>query len=85
MKKRILFLTDGISDSSKLRPICNRMIEENFQINIIGFENNKNYFGKKTSVSSFQHLKEFASKNCFFTFNNFKEVEIKITDIFAAE
>ena len=84
MKKRILFLTDGISDSDKLRPICDRMIKENFQINIIGFDN-RNYSDNKTNVSSFQHLKEFASENCFFTCNNFKEVEIKINDICAAE
>lgn len=39
MNKRILFLTDGIANSSKLKPICDRMIQENFQINIVGFGN----------------------------------------------
>ena len=100
LKKRILFLTDGKSDSSKLKPISDRMVKESFQINIIGFENNYDYFGenksassfeknkktkKKTSVSSFEHLREFASENCFFTSNNFKEIEIIIKDIYAAE
>ena len=55
------------------------------------FENDEDYFGNKisnsifkslhgnkTSISSFEHLKEFASENCFFTCNNFKEVEIKM-------
>ena len=84
MKKMILFLTDGISDSSKLGPICDKMIKENFQINIIGFENNRKSFGKK-NTSSFKHLEQFASKNCFFTSDDFKEIEMKITEICAAE
>ena len=73
--KRVLFLTDGIADSSQLRPICDRMIQENFQINVVGFG----------SSNSFEHLRQFASPNCFFTSSNFKEVEEIIKNIFAAE
>ena len=86
-RQRILFLTDGIADSSKLQPICNKMTEENFQINIVGFENkDEENLGKNLSVgSSFEHLKKFASPNCFFTSENFAEVEIICKNIFAAE
>ena len=35
--------------------------------------------------SSFEHLKKFASPNCFFTSNSFKEVENLCQNIFAAE
>ena len=77
--KRILFLTDGKDFNSKLKTICDEMIKENFQINIIGFKN----AGK--DMINFEHLKEFASENCFFTSNNFKEIEIICKNIFAAE
>ena len=82
-KKRILFLTDGISSSSQLQPICNKMTQENFQINIVGFNNNpRNY---NSSSTTFEHLRKFASPNCFFTSNNFKEIEEICINIFAAE
>ena len=73
--KRILFLTDGKSDSSKLKPICDKMIDENFNLNIVGFG----------SKSYFEHLREFASENRFFTSSNFHEVEVICQKIFAAE
>ena len=73
--KRVLFFTDGEADSSQLRPICNRMIQENFQINVVGFG----------SSSNFERLRQYASPNCFFTSDNFKEVEEIIKNIFAAE
>ena len=85
--KRILFLTDGISDTSKLQPIYEKMVREGFQINIVGFENKEylnNYYNININ-SSFEHLKRFASQNCFFTSKNFKEVEIICQNIFAAE
>ena len=82
--KRILFLTDGISDSSKLQPICDLMFKENFQINIVGFDNNNNN-RLIENYSSFEHLRKFASPNCFFTSNSFKEVETICQNIFAAE
>ena len=73
--KRILFLTDGIASSSTLQPICNEMIKEKFLINIVGFG----------SYSRFDHLKKFASPNCFFTSTNFKDIESFCKNIFAAE
>ena len=73
--KRILFLTDGGADSSRLQPICDEMIKENFLINIVGFGIN----------SRFEHLRKFASQNCFFTSTNFKEVETFCKNVFAAE
>ena len=73
--KRILFLTDGKSDSSQLKPICDKMIDENFNLNIVGFG----------SKSYFEHLREFASENRFFTSSNFHEVEVICQNIFAAE
>ena len=73
--KRILFLTDGIADSSQLQPICDKMFEQNFQINIVGFGNSY----------KFQKLSKLATPGCFFTSNNFKEIEIKCKEIFAAE
>lgn len=95
MKKRILFLTDGISDSFRLQEICNNMTKENFQINIVGFENGKFShspflsFTKKITLkkgeSSFEHLKQFASPNCFYTSESFEEVEVICQNIFAAE
>ena len=109
MNKRILFLTDGESDSSQLKDICNNMKRENFQINIVGFENKKNNkifslftlskinnsivhpYSQYKNIpvikreSSFEHLKKFASPNCFYTSENFEEVEIICQNIFAAE
>ena len=73
--KRILFLTDGISSSDQLKPICDKMTQENFQINIVGFGNN----------NTFEHLRKFSTPNCFFTSNNFKEIETICQNIFAAE
>jgi len=73
--KRILFLTDGKDSSSSLQPICDEMIKENFLINIVGFGIN----------SRFEHLRKFASQNCFFTSTNFKEVETFCKNVFAAE
>jgi hypothetical protein len=73
--KRILFLTDGKSDSSKLKPICDKMVDEHFNLNIVGFG----------SKSYFEHLRKFASENCFFTSSNFYEVEVICQNIFAAE
>ena len=73
VKKRILFLTDGYSDISQLKPICNRMIQENFQINIVGFG------------SGFDRLKQFASEGCFYTSKNFEEIESICQKIFASE
>lgn len=58
--KRILFLTDGKANSSRLQPFCDEMIKEKFVINIVGF-------GKE---SKFEHLRKFASQNCFFTSSN---------------
>ena len=87
-KKRILFLTDGLSDSSKLQPICDKMIKENFEINIVGFENKDiflPFFNINRKEKSFEHLRKFASKNCFFTSKNFKEVEQYCEKVFAAE
>ena len=99
-KKRILFLTDGLCDSSQLQPICDKMIKENFEINIVGFENqNRLYFPNNKVYSrilnkysnpikeekSFEHLRKFASKNCFYTSNNFKDIEQYCENIFAAE
>ena len=75
-KKRILFLTDGISSSSQLQSICNRMIQENFQINIVGFGYEKD----------FEHLRQFASSpECFMTSNNFEDVKEFSINVFAAE
>ena len=73
--KRILFLTDGISDTSMLRPICDEMIKEKYLINIVGFGEG-HYF---------DNLRQFASQNCFFSSTNFKEVEVFCQNIFAAE
>ena len=73
--KRILFLTDGISSSSQLKSICDKITQENFQINIIGLGNH----------STFEHLRLFASPDCFFTSNNFKEIETIFQNIFAPE
>ena len=73
--KRILFLTDGKDSSSSLQSICDEMIKENFLINIVGFGNN----------IRFEHLRKFASQNCFFTSTNFKEVETFCKNVFAAE
>ena len=91
-KKRILFLTDGLCDSSQLQPICDKMIKENFEINIVGFENQNLYsriFYKYSNPikeeKSFEHLRKFASKNCFYTSNNFKDIEQHCENIFAAE
>ena len=81
-KKRILFLTDGEASSSQLQPICDKMINENFQINIIGFNNNNN---NKSSTTTFEHLRKFASPKCFFTSDNFEEIEEICINIFAAE
>jgi len=75
INKRILFLTDGIASSSQLRPICNRMLNENFKINIVGFGNS----------SYFEDLRQFSSPNCFYTSTNFQEVETTCINIFAAE
>ena len=75
MNKRVLFLTDGFSSSSQLKPICNKMTQENFQINIVGFGDR----------SSFEHLRQFSSPKCFFTSQNFKEIETICQNIFAAE
>ena len=80
--KRILFLTDGISDSSRLQPICDKMLGEDFQINIVGFDNSKKI---NKNEPSFEHLKKFASPNCFFTSKNFKEIDDICQNIFAAE
>ena len=73
--KRILFLTDGIASSSQLQSICDKMIKEQFIINIVGFGNQ----------NDFEHLRKFASQNCFFTSTNFKEVETFCKNVFAAE
>ena len=75
MNKRILFLTDGEDDSSQLQPICDRMIKENFQINIVGFGNG----------ARFKVLEKFASPGCFKTSENFEEIEVICQSIFAAE
>ena len=75
MNKRILFLTDGKADSSQLQPICDRMIKENFQINIVGF--GSGYY--------FEELKKFATPGCFKTSENFEEIEEICQNIFAAE
>ena len=89
MKKRILFLTDGKSETTNLKPICNKMINEGFQINIVGFDNpkesNEKKSDNKSNVSSFEHLRKFASPNCFYTSQNFEEIEIICQNIFAAE
>ena len=91
--KRILFLTDGVSNSSGLLPICKRMEKENFKINIIGFENQQpfifsRYFdtskNNESPISSFEHLREFASKDCFFTSKDFKEVKEYCQQILAS-
>ena len=74
-KKRILFLTDGISSSSQLQSICNRMIQENLQINIVGF-----------GYEIFEHLRQFASSpECFKTSNNFEDVKEFSINVFVAE
>ena len=75
INKRILFLTDGQSSSSQLRPICNKMISENFKINIVGFGNSK----------CFERLRQFSSPNCFYTSKNFQEIQTICINIFAAE
>ena len=73
--KRILFLTDGHADTSRLQSFCNEMINEKFIINIVGFG----------SGHYFENLKQFASPNCFFSSTNFKEVEIFCQNAFAAD
>ena len=75
IRKRVLFLTDGEDDSSLLGPIVDKMKNENFIVNIVGFGNSL----------SFEHLRKFASNNCFYTSENFKEVEIFCQNVFAAE
>ena len=76
MNKRILFLTDGEASSSQLRPICNKMIQQKFQINIVGFGES----------SWFEDLKQFASPpKCFYTSQNFEEVATICKKISAAE
>lgn len=78
MNKRILFLTDGkdnADNSSRLREICDKMIKQNFQINIVGFGES----------SKFKVLRQFSSPNCFYTSQNFKDVETICQNIFAAE
>ena len=84
-KKRILFLTDGEADSSELNPICENIKKENFQINIVGFENPYNFRLNNDESSSFEHLRKFATKNCFYTSKNFNDIEIHCQNIFAAE
>ena len=86
--KRILFLTDGKDDSSQLEPICNKMKKERFIINIVGFENYNSSLEVNDIIqekSSFEHLRKFASENCFFTSKNFKEVKELCQNIFSAE
>ena len=77
--KRILFLTDGKDKNSQIQPIVKEMIKEKFQINIIGFQSDE-----KESIN-FEHLKQYASKNCFYTSKTFNEVEKICKFIFAAE
>ena len=78
--KRILFLTDGEASSSQLRPICDKMTHNNFQINIVGYDSSYN------GSQSFQHLSEFASSpNCFHTAKIFKDVETICINAFAAD
>ena len=73
--KRILFLTDGKPSTENLQLICNEIAKENFQLNIVGFG----------SSSSFEDLRKFTSENCFFTSENFKDVETFCQNVFAAE
>lgn len=75
IRKRILFLTDGIADSSLLGPIVNEMKNQNFTLNIVGFGDSQ----------KFEHLRKFASNNGFYTSTNFKDVEIFCQKVFAAE
>ncbi len=92
-KKRILFLTDGLCDSSEIRPICDNMKRRKFIINIVGFENYHYYklfrlLGNrknKEEESSFEHLRKYASENCFFTSENFNDVTEFCQKVFAAE
>ena len=92
-KKRILFLTDGLCDSSEIRPICDSMKRRKFIINIVGFENYHDFgffrfFGNrkyKVVESSFEHLRKYASENCFFTSENFNDVTEFCQKVFAAE
>ena len=90
--KRILFLTDGLSDSSEISQICHRMKKNKFIINIIGFDNYQNnifrFFRQmknKEEESSFEHLRKYASENCFFTSKNFNDVVEFCQKVFAAE
>ena len=80
-------MTDGLDDSSKLEPICNKMKREGFIINIVGFDNDNFFFfmRNKSEKSSFEHLRKFASENCFFTSKNINEVQELCQNIFAAE
>ena len=75
IKKRVLFLTDGISSSSQLGSIVSEMKNQKFSINIVGFGNSE----------KFEHLRIFASDNCFYTSTNFKDVETFCQNVFAAE
>ena len=90
--KRILFLTDGIADSSQLQDICDKMVQEKFQINIVGFENKHNesfqfikLYSSKNKGSTFEHLRKFASPNCFYTSESFEDIKKICQNIFAAE
>ena len=62
--KKILFLIDGISDSSKLWPISDKILKKGFQINIVGFYNSNKINKNKTYL---KHLKKFVSSQCFFS------------------
>ena len=77
--KRILFLTDGKDYNSNIKIICQEMVKEDFEINIIGFKSNDK------DKANFEHLRQYASKDRFFTSNSFKEVENYCINIFAAE
>ena len=51
------------------------MKKERFIINIVGFENYNSSLEVNDIIqekTSFEHLRKFASENCFFTSKNFK-------------
>eukprot|EP00833_Pecoramyces_ruminatium_P013647 jgi/Orpsp1_1/1187679/evm.model.d7180000059405.1 len=75
--KRLLFLTDGKSDTNNLSLLCDQISDAGFSIHILGFGEN----------SSFNHLKPFVRRNgSFQVYSVFKDVASSATKIlFAAE
>jgi len=74
--KRLLFLTDGESDSSRLKPLCNQISNAGFSIHILGFGDE----------SLFSHLKQFARGNgTFQAYSNFINVYDSAIKIFTTE